>query len=403
MNEATLSLSSEKAKIAIDKLRMFVESQSFRGYDPYDALNSPLLRLLSFRRKYPRIAMIQLMKRLPWNLRPLLLVPKGLNPKGLGLFLWGYAKLYKATGDPNCREICEQLIDLLRETQSDGWSGAAWGYNFDWQSRAFFVPRATPTIVNSSFIGHALLDTYEFCGLEIARELALEIRPFLLHDLRRSQFGDVFCFSYTPHDDTTVHNANLLGASLLIRLDHCEPLEEGKRAALRALKYSLDRQRADGSWWYADTDYQQWIDSFHTGFNLQAIQYFVDAGAAEQYREQFARGIQFYADRFFLSDGTAKYFHDRTFPIDVHSYAQAIVFFSRVGGYDELLERILTKFLTTFQNDKGFFYFQQNKYGTNRIPYIRWSQAWAFHALTEYLLRVGNRESSSQFLCCGNT
>ena len=66
---------------------------------------------------------------------------------------------------------------------------------------------------------------------------------------------------------------------------------------------------------------------------------------------------------------------------------------------DELLERILTKFLTTFQNDKGFFYFQQNKYGTNRIPYIRWSQAWAFHALTEYLCRVDNSESSSQFLC----
>ena len=124
VNEATLSRSSETAKIAIAKLRTFIESQSFRGYDPYDALNSPLLRLISVGRKYPRIAMIQLMKRLPWNLRPLLLIPKGLNPKGLGLFLWGYAKLYEATGDPTCREICEQLIDLLKETQSDGWSGA---------------------------------------------------------------------------------------------------------------------------------------------------------------------------------------------------------------------------------------------------------------------------------------
>jgi hypothetical protein len=387
VNEATLSRSSETAKIAIAKLRTFIESQSFRGYDPYDALNSPLLRLISVGRKYPRIAMIQLMKRLPWNLRPLLLIPKGLNPKGLGLFLWGYAKLYEATGDPTCREICEQHIGLLKETQSGGWSGAAWGYNFDWQSRAFFVPKGTPTIVNSSFIGHALLDAYEFCGLEAARDLAVKIRPFLLHDLHRSRCGDTFCFSYTPHDKTIVHNANLLGASLLIRLDHYKPCDEAKSVALRALKYSLDRQRVDGSWWYADTDYQQWIDSFHTGFNLQAIQYFLDAGAAEEYREQFARGIQFYADTFFLSDGTAKYFHDRTFPIDVHSYAQAIVFFSRIGGHDALLDRILTKFLMTFQNEQGFFYFQQNKYYTNRIPYIRWSQAWAFHALTEYLLR----------------
>ena len=388
MIKGTRSISLDDVEVAIEKLRAFIEPQSFRGYDPYDALNSPLLRLLSFRRKYPRIAFIQLLKRLPWNLRPLLFVPKGLNPKGLGLFLWGYAKIYKATGDPNCREMCRQLIELLKETQSEGWSGVAWGYNFDWQSRAFFVPKSTPTIVNSSFIGHALLDAYAFCELDIARELALQIRPFLLHDLHRSQFGNAFCFSYTPHDETIVHNANLLGASLLIRLDRCEPLAEGKRVALLALKYSLDLQRPDGSWWYADTDYQQWIDSFHTGFNLQAIQYFVDAGLAEEYREQFERGIQFYANSFFLHDGTAKYYHDRTYPIDVHSYAQAIVFFSRVVGYEQLLERVLTKFITTFQDPQGYFYFQQRKHTLNCIPYMRWSQAWAFHALTEYLLRI---------------
>ncbi len=397
------SVAADRVHLATQKLRKYIESQSFRGYDPYDALNSPLLRLLSFRQKYPRIMWIQLLKRLPWNLRPGLLVPKGFNPKGLGLFLGGYAKLYKITGDPACREICTRLIGLLKETRSEGWSGAAWGYNFDWQSRAFFVPRGTPTIVNSSFIGHALLDAFELCGLEAARDLALNIRPFLLSDLRRTEAGDAFCFSYTPHDDTTVHNANLLGASLLIRLDQYDPHDKARRAACGALKYSLDRQHPDGSWWYADTDYQQWIDSFHTGFNLQAIKYFLDAGAAEHHRGQFARGIQFYADKFFLGDGTAKYYHDRTYPVDVHSYAQAIVFFSRVRGHEQLRDRVLTKFLTTFQDDKGFFYFQQRNYGMNRIPYIRWSQAWAFHALTEYLhgtsFQGGDRPAESYPMC----
>ena len=34
---------------------------------------------------------------------------------------------------------------------------------------------------------------------------------------------------------------------------------------------------------------------------------------------------------------------------------------------------------------RGFFYFRRGRLLINRIPYMRWSQAWAFHALTEYL------------------
>jgi len=35
---------------------------------------------------------------------------------------------------------------------------------------------------------------------------------------------------------------------------------------------------------------------------------------------------------------------------------------------------------------KGFFYFQKKRLYINKIPYMRWGQAWAFHALTEYIL-----------------
>jgi UDP-N-acetylglucosamine 2-epimerase len=62
------------------RLQAYIEAAGFKGYDPYDALNSPVLRFLSFRRKFLRIAFIQLLKRLPVNLRPLLLVKKDYNP-----------------------------------------------------------------------------------------------------------------------------------------------------------------------------------------------------------------------------------------------------------------------------------------------------------------------------------
>jgi rhamnogalacturonyl hydrolase YesR len=384
----------ERVEQATESLQAYVEGENYAGYDPYDALNSPLLRFVSLGLKWPRIAVTQTVKHFPINLRPLLLVKKGHNPKGLGLFLWSYAKLYKATGDEAYREKASKIFDLLEGVRSKGYNGHAWGYNFNWQSRAFYVPKGTPTIVNTSFIGHALLDAYEAFGEERYLKHALPIRDFFLKDLNRTQFGDTFCFSYTPIDELIVHNANLLGASVLIRLNGYEAHADSEAAALASLGYSMSCQREDGSWWYADTDYQQWIDSFHTGFNLQCIRYFLDLGKATEFQQAYDRGVKYYAETFFLEDGTAKYFHDRTLPEDIHSYAQAIVFFSTMGeDYQGLTTRVAEKMLRDFRSPKGYFYFQKRKGKPISIPYMRWAQSWAFHGLTEYVLAAQQKDS----------
>jgi hypothetical protein len=97
----------------LQRLIFLIEKECFAGYDPYDALNSPVLRGLSCGNKYLRIAFTQGLKRLPFNLRPLFLVPKDYNPKGLGLFLWGYAKLYKREKNAEYLAQIEKLLDLL--------------------------------------------------------------------------------------------------------------------------------------------------------------------------------------------------------------------------------------------------------------------------------------------------
>jgi rhamnogalacturonyl hydrolase YesR len=374
----------------ISSLSSFVRGQNFAGYDPYDALNSPILRPLTFGQKYGRIAWIQFMRRFPFNLRPLLMVAKGHNPKALGLFLGGYAKLYNSDPKPEYLTQIHVLLDLLEETRSEGYSGNCWGYNFDWQSRAFFVPKFTPTIVNSSFIGHALLDTYEYTGEQKALEMAISIKEFLLNDLHRKVEGETFCFSYTPIDHTAVHNANLLGASLLIRLHKITGEPELRDAALSSLAYSMKYQRDDGSWFYAETKMQSWIDSFHTGFNLVAVRHFLKAGEAEEFKNDYDSGVRYYAANFFLADGTPKYYHNRTYPIDIHAPAEAVVFFSGEGErYRILTDRILQWMISNMQDAKGYFYFRKGPKFTNKIPYMRWSQAWAFHALTEYALHRG--------------
>jgi len=332
------------------------------------------------------------MKKFPINLRPILGIRKEYNPKGIGLFIWSYAKLYKATQNMELLEKIDFFLDLLESLKSKGYSGNCWGYNFDWQSRAFFLPKFTPTIVNSSFVGHALLDTYRLTAKERALETALPISKFVLRDLNRKEDSQGICFSYSPLDGVYVHNANLLGASLLIRLYKFLPDEELKDAALASLAYSMSHQREDGSWYYAETDYQRWIDSFHTGFNLQSIHYFLEEGYGLEYEEAFNKGVKFYAENFFLEGGTPKYYHDKTYPLDVHSASQALVFFSRIRGYEGLKHKIALWMLDNMQDKEGFFYYQKHRLFTNKISYIRWSQAWALHALTAYLLSEEKEE-----------
>ena len=80
------------------------------------------------------------------------------------------------------------------------------------------------------------------------------------------------------------------------------------------------------------------------------------------------------------------YYHNRTYPIDIHAPAQAIAFFSGEGAkYHGLTERILSWTLANMWDDRGFFYFRKLPGLVNKIPYMRWSQAWGFHALAEYI------------------
>ncbi len=377
---------SPAVSLPLQALRAYVESRDYAGYDPYDALNSRVLRRLGSRSKWIRIAFIQFLKRSPLNLRRVLGIAKEHNPKAIGLFLWGYAKLSGVEQKEDYFERIEYLLTLLEQLRSRGYSGNCWGYNFPWQNGLWFVPEYTPTMVNSAFIGHALLDTYVLCGNRRALDMAVPIKDFILYSLQRRKEGEGICFSYTPRDNNYVHNANLLGAALLMRLYAVLGDKALEELALASLCYSLRHQRQDGAWWYAEMELQKWVDSFHTGFNLEALRYFILQGYASCCRDAFDRGVRYYVDNFFLPNGTPKYYDNKVFPIDIHSPCEALVVLSdRLVGQPQLAEKVLRWMLLHMWSPQGYFFYRKGRLLTNRIPYMRWSQAWAFHALTSYL------------------
>jgi hypothetical protein len=367
----------------IQKILSYVEAADYAGYDPYDALNSPLLQRLGGRSKAIRIGATQLLRRCPVNLRLILGIPKGHNPKGLGLFLGSYAGLYSVEPQEAYRKQMDYLIDVLRQTSTPGYAGCCWGYNFPWQSRLVYRPSYMPTIVNTAFIGHALLDAYEATGHAGALEMAVSTRDFLLSDLNRKTEGEEFCFSYSPRVQDYVHNANALGASLLLRIAHVTGEAVLKDAAYESMGYTVKHQREDGAWCYAEGG-RSWVDSYHTGFVLESLRRFVHGkeNGRPAWRENYARGVKYYAEKLFLDDGTPKHYDNQVHPLDIHCPAEAICFFSEEGPhFRALTEKVMRWMFENLWDSRGFFYYRKGRFVRTRIPYMRWSQAWGLRAL----------------------
>jgi hypothetical protein len=367
----------------LQQLLTTAKQDQWAGWDPFDALSSPLIQRLCFGSKWLRTAWIQAFKRSPWNMRPLFRVPKLKNPKGLALFISTACEQGDLT-------LAEDLANQLRPLQSPVKEGLAWGYPFDWQSRAFFAPRGTPNVIVSSFCGHALLDLYERTRKQIYLEDASRVCDFILTGLNRTSKGETWCFSYTPLDHSQIHNANLLAASLLARTGSFQGSDDLRSAADRAARFSLAAQREDGSWVYGEAPNQQWVDGFHTGFNLIALQHIFDAGICLEKQEALRKGFSFYLTHFFSPEGAPFYYADRLYPIDVHSAAQAIITLSKLSALSpsagQLCERVMNWSLSYLwdASQKNFLY-QIHPLYKIRIPYLRWSTAWMTRALSTYL------------------
>ncbi|MGZ4886188.1 MAG: hypothetical protein ACXVJK_00600 [Candidatus Aminicenantales bacterium] len=376
-------------KSAALKLLAYCRANGWAGYDPYDALNSRVFKALPFLNfKLARLALTQGVKRCPVNLRPLLLVPKTPNPKGIALFLSSLVRLSKS-GLADGAESIGPMAGKLLALRSPGRPYSCWGYNFDWQQRSALVPKASPNIICSTFAGNALLDAYERSPEPSWLSAAVSAAEFILHDLFWREGGSKACFNYTLVGRDEVHNANLLGAAFLCRVGRISGEKKYIEPALDAARYSAGRQHADGAWDYGEAPAQRWIDNFHTGFNLVALRRISEYGRTTEFESAIRRGFDFYKAHFFREDGAPRYYHDATYPVDIHSVAQSLITLTefRDFGKDnvDLAHSVLGWALRNMWDNRGFFYFQKHARFTVRTSFMRWSQAWMLLALASLL------------------
>ncbi len=379
---------------SFEKLRYYCEAEGFKGWDPYDGLNSKVFKFFNLDKvQFFRLAWIQLFKRNPINLRTIMEVPKEYNPKGLGLFLTGYCNLYAADPKEEYIEKINFLATTLIELKTEGFSGACWGYNFDWQSRAFFLPKNTPTVVATSFIASALLDAYEITKNADYLDIALSSVDFVLKDLNRTPKKEGFIFSYSPFDNTCIYNASLLGSKLLSRIYSYTKEETLLDAARSSVLACVNAQRKDGAWMYGELNMQNWVDSFHTGYNLECISEYQKYSGDTSFQDNIDKGLEYYLKYFFLDDGTPKYYDTKIFPIDIHAPAQFISTLYQLNVFKKnktLADKVLTWTIQNMQDEKGYFYYQLKQGISSKIPYMRWAEAWMFYAFSFYFLGSGD-------------
>lgn len=384
---------------SFNRLKDYCEQEDFRGWDPYDGLNSTVFRSLPYisGKRWPRLAWIQLMKRSPFNLRPIMGVKKEHNPKGLGLFLAGYCNLYKQEAKVQYLDKITYLADKLIGLRAKGYSGSCWGYNFDWQARAFFQPRNTPTVVATAYIASALLDAYEITKKSRYLQVAISSADFVLYDLNRTEDA----FSYSPQDHTQVFNASLLGTRLLSRIYHFTRDVSLLNPAMRSAAFCCSHQQENGAWSYGTLPFHRWVDNFHTGYNLECLAAYQYYTHDHSFQKSIEKGTAYYLRTFFTEDGKPKYYNNSLYPVDVHNTAQLIITLSRLGLFGEhraLIDKVLGWTISNMQDSKGYFYHQLRRGLHARTPYMRWAQAWMFNAMSLYLLEIKNEYEQDSYL-----
>lgn len=428
------NFSYEQIKTVILKLLAYCQANNWAGYDPYDALNSKVFNALPFLNfRLPRLILTQLLKRSPINLRPLLLIPRTENPKAIALFLTALLKLKKLglLEDESLISLMIQKLITLRSprdlttrnsqlvTRNVDNPYFCWGYSFPWQTRTILVPNGYPNLVCTTFVANALLDAYEQnCKIKktfdssdlpakamasaggvvlqpqtsnsTCLDMAISAADYILNKLYWEDGNGVASFCYPfPSLRTRVHNANFLGAALLSRVYKHSGIKKFLNPALKVAWYSAANQRNNGSWNYGEHQTQHWIDNFHTGYNLCALRSIGQYTGVSDFESHIHLGFQFYQKHFFREDGAPKYFHNRAYPIDAHSVAQSIITLIAFRDLDEsnvsLAHSVFKWAMTHMWDEQGYFYYQVLPYYKNKIPYMRWSQAWMLLALTTLL------------------
>jgi hypothetical protein len=310
----------------------------------------------------------------------------------------GFARLFQTSGDEAHYRRAVHFLEVLEATRCPGYERHAWGYPFDWVTRTGTFPTGTPLVTTVGYPYEAFRQVYGIDKDERWRHVMRSIaqHAFLDYRDRETSAGAATC-AYTPRRDDPggIVNASAYRAALLAKaaLDFAEP--EYGRDAERNLRFVLEAQNPDGSWYYATDGARDFIDHFHTCFVLKALAAIETITGDPRCTEAIERGVRYYVEHLFDSDGLPRPFSKAprltVYRRELYDYAECVnlatLLRRRFPALDDRLLTVVSDLLDRWQTSGGAFRSRQLVVGWDNVPMHRWAQAQLFGSLCFVLHR----------------
>jgi hypothetical protein len=351
------------------RLRSHWASCGFRSHDPYDGLLSTVVPTAFTRARLSRLALVQLHKRSPLNLRPLFGIPPTRSAYAAAQFASAGFVIADLTGGDEADDEAWAQLDWLRSVAIRG----GWAYPFDVQTRTFHYSRATPNVVCTAFAGQAFLDAAALRSDADAMGTAERTARFVIRELRSTIGGRPY-FTYLPGEPALIHNGNVLAAALVVRCGSM--VGDGGLVDLgrEALRTTLDAVRADGSLPYGRGPDLDWVDGHHTGFVIEGLLDVARECSDASLAATADRMAGYYRDHLFGPGGAPYPRPGQRFPVDAIAGAQGIQTFAKLGGAAlATAESIASYMVGNMRLPSGTFAYQRCRWHGKRVPYARWS------------------------------
>jgi len=361
----------------------WVQEHDYKGYEPADG-NSSMLFPLTMERVWPMRVLQQIVLRSPFNIRPFLGITRHESAIGYGYMAWGYLTMLRGGASQAIRDEAASCLTWLIANRASGHREVCWGDPYEYATRGGRRPRGAPILIWTALIGQAFLDAYEVLGRAEYLRVAESVGRWIIRlPIEHTSTGS--CLSYNAYRQSSIHNSNVMGAAFLARLGVVTNNQAAISLARKTMTYTCARQRPDGSWWYGEEPKYQWIDNFHTGYNLSALHTYRLTLRDRSFDNTLARGLTYFKEHFFESDGCPKYFHDQTYPIDIQCAAQAIDTLATLSDDDPdslpLALQVANWTLDNLQSEDGHFNYRRLGWRTVTTPMLHWGQATMVKAL----------------------
>jgi hypothetical protein len=370
---------------SLTRLDQWVERVEWKAYDTFDGLASPFARPLTFGNGFLKQVWQQGVRRFPVNLRPVLGIKPSMSSKAMGFFAQGYLRMHQTSGDSKFLQKMRFCLQWLSDHRSPGFHGNCWGNHFDYQHRAGSIPKGTPTIVWTGLIGHAFLDAYEALGDWSYLEVAQGVADCIANEIGHTQYENTLYLHYYPGATHFVHNSSMIGASLLARVQHHRPNERFLKMSKQAVRWTMQHQLSNGAWYYGVGPKFAWVDSFHTGYVLEALDGYNRFTGDTEFAPNLEKGYRFYIETFFGPDGTPRYYDRKASPLDIQCPAQGVQTLINLRRLDPRSVDVACKVaqwtVKHMQDADGHFYYRKYPLITNKTATLHWGQATMLAAL----------------------